>query len=686
VARRFELRYRIGLLVLIGGLGLITVTAVTLILGRRGEEQLAGIETRYVPLSEVDRDLDTLFAEIPRALGDAASAADESRLADADGLADQFVTRLRGGRDAIVANGGDPDALEAEFRAYFTVARQISASMMAETPTADLGDQIEAMGQAKAAFAEHLDLATTPDRSRLAAAFATAHASQRNTLVITAIVAAGVLVLMAFVSWQLSRRTVGALRAVSRGVERLAEGEYGEPIDVASRDELGDLAREANRTALRLREYRERSETLLAETKRQAEDLARASRYKSEFLANMSHELRTPLNSILLLSQMLATNSDGTLTAKQAEYASVIRRSGEELLGLINEVLDLAKVEAGKQSLEVRKIAPGDLADYVRKMFEPLAAQKQLELVVTVVADAPKEIRTDWARLTQIVKNLVANAIKFTEKGGVSVQIAASYGDRVEIAVADTGIGIARDKQAWIFEAFAQAESGTSRKYGGTGLGLTIAKQLAIRLGGDLSVESAVSMGSTFRLLLPVGGPPADAVAAARRETLAPPLAPARAEPIGRPPTVPLPPVTDGSVRTRTVLAGKTVLIVDDDMRNVYSLSSALHRYEVATLAATDGQEALDELARKGADLVLMDIMMPGLDGYETTRRIRELPKHRELPIIALTARTGPGEREKCISAGASDYLPKPVDLEQLLAMMRSLLAPAQGGDAGIVK
>jgi two-component system, chemotaxis family, sensor kinase CheA len=671
VPRRFELRYRIGLVVLLGGIGLIAVTAVTLVLGRRSEVQLAGIETQYVPLIELDRDLSTLFTEIPRAFGDAASAADEARLADAEELAGRFVRRLRDGGAAITANGGDAAALEREFQAYFTIARRVSASMMDETPIADLGDQIEAMGASQAAFAAHLDRATTPDRNRLEAAFATAYASQRNALLIEVIVASAVLVLMVVVSWQISRRTVRSLKAVSHGVERLAEGELEHPIEVSSRDELGDLAREANRTAIRLREYRERSESLLAETKRQAEDLARASRYKSEFLANMSHELRTPLNSILLLSQMLATNEDRTLTDKQVEFASVIRRSGEELLGLINEVLDLAKVEAGKQVLEVAPVAVSDLADYVRKLFEPLAAQKQLVLAVEVAPDVPAEIQTDWGRLTQIVKNLVANAIKFTERGGVTVRIAPRDGGRVVVAVADTGIGIAADKQAWIFEAFAQAETGTSRKFGGTGLGLTIAKQLALRLGGELGVVSTPGDGSTFELVLPIAGPAVDDAAPPReppRTTAVPPVtAPRKA--------VAPPPLAETSVRTRATLDGKTVLVVDDDMRNVYSLTSTLGGYGMTIVAAADGQEALDELARRpGVDVVLMDIMMPGVDGHEATRRIRAQERFRALPIIVLTARISQGERERCLEAGANDYLPKPVDLDRLLESMRALL------------
>ncbi len=1125
---RLRFRYRIGLLVALAGLALVGVTAVTLVVLRHSQQQLTGIETRYVPLIELDRDLKTAFAEIPRALEDAAAAAEDSRLADADTQAADFERRLGAGEQAILHNGGDPRALAAEFRQYFTIARQVSAAIVAGTPAAQLGSKVEDMRRAQQAFAAHLDAATRPDHQRLADAFSTARESQDVALWTDIVVAAAVLAVMAVLSWRLIRRTVRSLHAVSQGVERLARGEFAAEIDVPPGDEIGDLAVEANRTAVRLRAYREerereawiktglaelaeqmagelepialgrramtylakyvgaevavayvandsggfevldtygvadatvvprsfqvgegvagqaarddelrvldvppeylairsalgavkprhvvivplvyeeramgvlelalleppteralelmqrtraavgvalrvaesrqRAKTLLAETQRQgeelraayatlearnatlvstqqqleerADELARASRYKSEFLANMSHELRTPLNSIMLLSKVLSDDEDRRLTAKQIEFATLIHRSGEELLALINEVLDLAKVESGKQTFEHAPMRVDKLADYTRRMFTPLATQKGLAFDVDIEAGVPAEIVTDWTRLTQIIKNLASNAFKFTERGRVAVRIwrptpqaSPAFLDHaivelVVISVSDTGIGIAPDKQAWIFEAFAQAETGTSRKFGGTGLGLTIAKQLAVRLGGDLAVESEVGIGATFHLVLPAAGPPGGEVVRPERraqQTLPPldiaddrqriaagepsilvieddrgfgsaVLEIARAEGFkgivstsGRegldlarryqpsgivldvglpdidgwavmealkldPKTADIPvhfitaardadrarrlgavgftskPIEPGQLRgalrvleaahrtklreilvvepdgearsaiqallaerelevtavssarealarlslgsygcvvvnlalpdkqaglklvaairgeratagvpivvddgvelspdevtaleadERTVvvvrgerslerlidearqfvhrvrselprpamapagpepaLDGKTVLIVDDDMRNVYSLSHALRAKHLHVITAADGQEALDELARSPAiDLVLMDVMMPRMDGHEAMRRIREQERFRALPIIALTARTLAGEREKCLEAGANDYVPKPIDVVRLFGLLKAYLA-----------
>jgi two-component system chemotaxis sensor kinase CheA len=318
-------------------------------------------------------------------------------------------------------------------------------------------------------------------------------------------------------------------------------------------------------------------------------------------------------------------------------------------------------------------------------MFQPLAMQKQLDLTVEVDDDAPAYIRTDQARLAQILKNLLANAFKFTERGGVTMRIARAgpsdelAEDFVAISVTDTGIGISADKQAWIFEAFAQADSGTSRKYGGTGLGLTIARQLAVRLGGQLVVESQLGAGSTFRIVLPVCGPPIDdggqPVAAMPTAANAP--VPALSDRADKPPTMPpMNAVPD------PVLAGKLVLIVDDDMRNVYSLSSALRAEHLAVLTASDGQEAIDELEQHPeVDVVLMDVMMPHMNGFEATRRIRTQERFARLPIIALTANSVPGEREDCLQAGASDYLPKPVEPGRLVELIRRSL-----GQRGMVK
>ena len=244
-------------------------------------------------------------------------------------------------------------------------------------------------------------------------------------------------------------------------------------------------------------------ETARAALEEKAEQLALSSKYKSEFLANMSHELRTPLNSMLILAKLLSENPKQNLTEKQVEFAGTIHQSGNDLLSLINEILDLSKVEAGRMEVMVSDVALDEVRDYVERTFSQTAAQKHLDFAVEVAPDAPGEIATDGARLQQVLKNLISNAIKFTEKGGVKLRM-SRRGDEIAFAVEDSGIGIAPDKQKVIFEAFQQAEGGTSRKYGGTGLGLSISREIARLLGGHIEVVSAPDQGSTFTLVLPL--------------------------------------------------------------------------------------------------------------------------------------------------------------------------------------
>ncbi len=664
---RLPFRYRIAQLVVLAAFGLVAVTAVTLVLGRRNQRELSSIETRYVPLLELDRDLRLTYTQMTRALGEAASSADEASLDEADAQHLRLVRRLAEGAAAIAHNGGEVALLQVDLSAYYGIARSVSIAIAdGKHTSAELAPAVEAMQRLQTSFASHLELATTPDRKRLADAFSAARTSQREALVIDIVVAVSVLAIMALLSLRIIRRVARALRAVSVGVERLARGEFGVQIDVETRDELGDLAREANRTAVRLREYRDQLETRNAE-------LARASKYKSEFLANMSHELRTPLNSIMILSKVLADNDGKHLTSKQVEFASLINRSGEELLALINEVLDLAKIEAGKQTIVAAPVRVAEFADYLRRMFEPQAMQKKLAYDVELDEALPAAIRTDRARLAQILKNLLSNAFKFTERGGVTVRLFRPTADElarlglavidpIAITVTDTGIGIAADKLAAIFEAFTQAETGTSRKYGGTGLGLTIGKQLAVLLGGDLVVESSFGGGSAFWVVLPIGGTATSEDA----ELLAEP--PAFLPEAPRAPTPAPVPASD--------LDGTRVLLVDDDMRNVYSLSSALRERRLDVITATDGQEALDALdASARIDVVLMDVMMPGMDGYEAVRRIRANARYQALPVIALTARAVAEERDRCLSAGATDCLAKPVDVDELLAVLGGLVS-----------
>ena len=413
------------------------------------------------------------------------------------------------------------------------------------------------------------------------------------------------------------------------------------------------------------------------ELEERAEQLALSSKYKSEFLANMSHELRTPLNSLLILAKLLADNAEGNLTPKQVEFARSVRDAGHDLLNLISDILDLSKVEAGKLDVAMAPVRLADLADDLSQTFRPIADQQALTYTVALADDLPEHIATDGHRVQQILKNLLSNAFKFTEQGSVTLRIdRAPQGNRffnpalestpevLAFSVVDSGIGIDSDKLLVIFEAFQQAEGTTNRKYGGTGLGLSISREIARLLGGEIQVESEPGKGSTFTLYLPALGtglgqvPPATAV----KEMPPPLVAGAEREE-----------AEDGSVYAG--LAGTRILIVDDDVRNVYALTSALEDRGIEVLTAENGRQGVEVLQKQpGIDLVLMDIMMPDMDGYDTMRAIRERGKFRNLPIVAVTAKAMKGDREKTIEAGAWDYLAKPVDTEHMLSVLRTWL------------
>jgi signal transduction histidine kinase/HAMP domain-containing protein len=415
-----------------------------------------------------------------------------------------------------------------------------------------------------------------------------------------------------------------------------------------------------------------------------AEQLALVSKYKSEFLANMSHELRTPLNSLLLLSKVLSENKETNLTDKQIEYVRTIYSSGTDLMKLINEVLDLAKVEAGKMELEPREIVTAEITDYVRRSFQPLAEQKGLEFTVEMAAGVPAEIHADQQRLEQVLKNLLANAFKFTENGSVRFRIDMAppgkhfeseslkiAGKVIAISVTDTGIGIPKNKQRLIFEPFQQADGSTSRKYGGTGLGLSISREIADALGGEIQVQSSPGEGSTFTLYLPIRYQAGVAVPTAR-------VVETQLEQVR--PEAPLREISTGSSSSSPAtrepkpdysLAGKTVLIVDDDTRNIFAIRSLLEAEGMKVLAAENGRGGIDMIDQHPEiDIVLMDIMMPDMDGYETMKLIRNDPKKRYLPVIAVTAKALKTDRERAMTAGASDYLSKPVDESQLVDLI----------------
>ncbi|MFG3337923.1 HAMP domain-containing protein [Streptomyces tendae] len=468
-----------------------------------------------------------------------------------------------------------------------------------------------------------------------------------------------------------------------------------------------------------------------------AEQLAVSMRYKSEFLANMSHELRTPLNSLLILAKLLADNADANLTPKQVEFAETIHGAGSDLLQLINDILDLSKVDAGKMDVSPTRIALVQLVDYVEATFRPLSAEKGLDLSVRVSPGLPATMHTDEQRLLQVLRNLLSNAVKFTDSGSVELVIrpardevptaireqlleAGSVNDPdaelIAFSVSDTGIGIAASKMQVIFEAFKQADGTTSRKYGGTGLGLSISREIAQLLGGEIHAQSEPGRGSTFTLYLPLhpselpphgyqqplpsveaGQLPASpgaadevpdtsfeapaevksyqdaqngAAALFRRRRKSAADTEDRPEVRERQPGAGQESAPHAHRGIR--FGGQKVLIVDDDIRNVFALTSVLEQHGLSVLYAENGREGIEVLEQhEDVAVVLMDIMMPEMDGYATTTAIRRMPQFAGLPIIALTAKAMKGDREKAIESGASDYVTKPVDPDHLLTVMQ---------------
>ncbi|GAA4515358.1 MULTISPECIES: HAMP domain-containing protein [Nonomuraea] len=440
-----------------------------------------------------------------------------------------------------------------------------------------------------------------------------------------------------------------------------------------------------------------------------AEQLAVSSRYKNEFLANMSHELRTPLNSLLVLAKLLTENAEGNLTPQQVEFARTIHGAGSALLQLINDMLDLSKVEAGRMDIHPTQVSLPKTIDLLEAAFGPLAADKGLEFSVEVDPDLPQELRADEQRLQQVLRNLLSNAVKFTPKGEVKLRVVPASpdvdfdDDSLHIAhdllafqVIDTGIGIAPDKRDVIFEAFRQADGTTSRKYGGTGLGLSICRSIARLLGGEIHVDSELGKGSTFTLYLPATyiGPLAVSAAEGPRSSGQQVVTASVEEPAtipeapGLPLDLPLPELVEAPVETSQwqgddPLSGAKILIVDDDIRNVFALTSVLERHGSTVVYAENGREGIEQLERnEDVALVLMDIMMPEMDGWATTSAIRRMPQFADLPIIALTAKVMRGDREKSIASGASDYVPKPVDVDRLLERLRGWLSRGRAADS----
>lgn len=401
-----------------------------------------------------------------------------------------------------------------------------------------------------------------------------------------------------------------------------------------------------------------------------ARELEQASRYKSDFLANMSHELRTPLNSLLILSKLLGDNPDGNLTEEQVKFARTIQSSGDDLLTLINDILDLSKIEAGHLQIRPEPMALASLATGLDQLFSPIAAERGLAFEIDVDAGGPASLETDRQRLEQILKNLLSNAFKFTEAGAVSLTIAPVDDDRVAFSVTDTGIGIAKDQQASIFQAFHQADGTISRRYGGTGLGLSISTELARLLGGTISVTSTEGQGSTFTLVVPVAYDPS---------LVAPRPAPPVASPAPAPAPAPRPvpsqarpqqaPIDD---RDGLVPGRRSLLIIEDDGPFAAIVRDLSRDLGFQALIARTAVEALDLAKRFKPSAVVLDVGLPDQSGLTVLDQLKRDDETRHIPVHVVSASD---HAQTALSLGAVGYLVKPVKREELAQVLQSLEA-----------
>ncbi|WP_122423439.1 response regulator [Pseudomonas viridiflava] len=413
------------------------------------------------------------------------------------------------------------------------------------------------------------------------------------------------------------------------------------------------------------------------ELQARADELQRSSKYKSEFLANMSHELRTPLNSSLILAKLLAENPTENLTAEQVKFAESIYSAGNDLLNLINDILDISKVEAGKLEVRPENSSVSRLVEGLRGLFQPLATEKRLQFTVEMQAGAPTMLYTDRQRLEQILKNLLSNAIKFTETGTVSMIVSRQPGSGIAFTVRDSGIGIAEEHQQSIFEAFRQADGTTNRRYGGTGLGLSISRDLAALLGGSISVTSAPGQGSIFTLVLPEQyvEQSTEAQGANIAAVVSTPVMPAPA--VARPVVEPVVvrddaiPVFDDD-RDNAPFDKRCILVIEDEVRFAQILFDLAHELGYYCLVAHAADDGFNLAARFTPDAILLDMRLPDHSGLTVLQRLKELAPTRHIPVHVISVED---RQEAALHMGAIGYAVKPTTREELKDVFAKLEA-----------
>ncbi|KAF2390851.1 MULTISPECIES: ATP-binding protein [Pseudomonas] len=460
---------------------------------------------------------------------------------------------------------------------------------------------------------------------------------------------AGILALFALLfTFLLARRLAGSLsqpiRDIGNAVKAIQKGDYTTPLPIVDDTELGALSQHINNLADGLEQASREQHQAMSQLIQTREEAEKANNAKSDFLAMMSHELRTPMNGVLGMLQLLETTD---MTEEQVEYAALASESTEHLLKVINDILDFSRIERSELELEHIPFNLADLISSCAQSFQHSAVQRKLDLQLLIPDDMRAlQVQGDPTRIRQILVNLIGNALKFTEQGRVTIEPQWQSLDHELLwftcSVRDSGIGISPESLELMFNAFQQADSSISRRYGGTGLGLPIARTLAERMGGTLRAQSEEGRGSVFTLEIPL---------ALYKQAL-PELAPPRA------------PMGSGHGE------GRNVLLVEDNPVNQTVIEAMLRSLGFTVSVATDGAQAVRSAESLIFEAILMDCRLPIIDGYEATRQIRQLPGCLDLPIIALTANALQGDREACLSAGMNDYLAKPfkrTDLQQIL-------------------
>jgi len=430
--------------------------------------------------------------------------------------------------------------------------------------------------------------------------------------------------------------------------------------------ELEQTNSQLEEQAQQLESQRDDLEQVNASVQLKARELEQASRYKSDFLANMSHELRTPLNSSLILAKLLADNPEDNLTAEQIKYAQTIQSSGNDLLNLINDILDLSKIEAGHVEIRPEAVAIERLTDNLKQLFQPLAGDKQLGFTIDISANVPPAIETDPQRVEQVLKNLLSNAFKFTETGLVKLTISRAGDDQLAFAVSDTGVGIAEEQQRRVFEAFHQADSTISRKYGGTGLGLSISRQLARLLGGSIDLKSQQGRGSTFTVMIPVVYDPAK-VSSREVENATPSLPASSLTDMPRPAPAPHKLEDDRGVPPDE---RRILLVIEDDDTFAGILRDLSRDMGFRALVAPTAEEALELAKAFMPNAIVLDVGLPDESGLSVLDRLKRDVRTRHIPIHVISA----GDHaETAYSLGAVGYELKPVKREQLVEVLQGL-------------